>query len=208
MTTAEFISLMNSGSQVPAESNVHRIMHELSQDALRITMEINSRYHTPDELNALMSELTGEAVEVGLFPPFYTDCGKKIHLGKGVFINAGCKFQDQGGIWIGDNALIGHNAVLATLDHDPDPAKRANLIPSPIVAGNHQYHNAMVLGNAGAAQVIEQKNVTTQDMIDRIEKLYNDRNWIISMAVAASNLAVRDTEDRIWGVIEKLTKKA
>ena len=66
----------------------------------------------------------------------------------------------------------------------------------------------MVLGNAGAAQVIEQKNVTTQDMIDRIEKLYNDRNRIISMAVAASNLAVRDTEDRIWGVIEKLTKKA
>ena len=45
-------------------------------------------------------------------------------------------------------------------------------------------------------------------MIDRIEKLYNDRNRIISMTVAASNLAVRDTEDRIWGVIEKLTKKA
>ena len=86
--------------------------------------------------------------------------------------------------------------------------KPSILIPSPIVAGNHQYHNAMVLGNAGAAQVIEQKNVTTQDMIDRIEKLYNDRNRIISMAVAASNLAVRDTEDRIWGVIEKLTKKA
>ena len=86
--------------------------------------------------------------------------------------------------------------------------KPSILIPSPIVAGNHQYHNAMVLGNAGAAQVIEQKNVTAQDMIDRIEKLYNDRNRIISMAVAASNLAVRDTEDRIWGVIEKLTKKA
>ncbi len=86
--------------------------------------------------------------------------------------------------------------------------KPSILIPSPIVAGNHQYHNAMVLGNAGAAQVIEQKDVTTQDMIDRIEKLYNDRNRIISMAVAASNLAVRDTEDRIWGVIEKLTKKA
>ena len=44
-----------------------------------------------------MSELIGEPVEVGLFPPFYTDCGRNIHLGKGVFINAGCKFQDQGG---------------------------------------------------------------------------------------------------------------
>ncbi len=85
--------------------------------------------------------------------------------------------------------------------------KPSILIPSPIVAGNHQYHNAMVLGNAGAAQVIEQKNVTASDMIDRIEKLYQSPDKIISMAVAASNLAVRDTEDRIWSVIEKLTAK-
>ena len=85
--------------------------------------------------------------------------------------------------------------------------KPSILIPSPIVAGNHQYHNAMVLGNAGAAQVIEQKNVTASDMIDRIEKLYQSPDKIISMAVAASNLAVRDTEERIWSVIEKLTAK-
>lgn len=85
--------------------------------------------------------------------------------------------------------------------------KPSILIPSPIVAGNHQYHNAMVLGNAGAAQVIEQKNVTGEDMIARIEKLYQSPDKIISMAVAASNLAVRDTEDRIWSVIEKLTAK-
>ena len=70
MTTAEFLEYMNSGKQVTAESNVHQIMHELSQEAIRITMEINSRYHTPDEINALMSELIGEPVEVGLFPPF------------------------------------------------------------------------------------------------------------------------------------------
>ncbi len=39
--------------------------------------------------------------------------------------------------------------------------KASILIPSPIVAGNHQLHNANVLGKAGAAIVIEQKNVTT-----------------------------------------------
>lgn len=36
MTTDEFISLMNSGSQVPAESNVHRIMHDLIPKPIRI----------------------------------------------------------------------------------------------------------------------------------------------------------------------------
>ena len=85
--------------------------------------------------------------------------------------------------------------------------KPSILIPSPIVAGNHQYHNAMVLGRAGAAQVIEQKNVTNDDMIARVEALYNDSQKLVTMAQAASDLAVRDTEDRIWGVIEKLTAK-
>ena len=84
MTTAEFLDYMNSGKQVTAECGVHRTMHKLSQDAIRITMQINNCYHTPDEINELMSELVGEPVEVGLFPPFYTDCGKNIHLGKGV----------------------------------------------------------------------------------------------------------------------------
>ncbi len=111
MTTQEFLDFMNSGKQVKAECGVHQTMHRLSQEAIRITMEINNHYHTPDEINALMSELIGAPVEVGLFPPFYTDCGKNINLGKGVFINAGCKFQDQGGIYIGDGALIGHNTV-------------------------------------------------------------------------------------------------
>ena len=85
--------------------------------------------------------------------------------------------------------------------------KPSILIPSPIVAGNHQYHNAMVLGNAGAAQVIEQKNVTNEDMIARIKALYENPQKTVSMAQAASGLAVRDTEERIWGVMEKLTNQ-
>ena len=137
MTLDEFLTKMNSGEEIEAGSEYHLFMHGLSQEALRITMEMNNAYHTPEELLALMRELTGqpEFPAFGLFPPFYTDCGKNIHFGQNVFVNSGCRFQDQGGIWIGDNALIGHNAVLATLNHDPDPAKRANLIPSPIRIG-------------------------------------------------------------------------
>ena len=142
MTTSEFLEYMNSGRQVTAECGVHQTMHRLSQEAIRITMEINNSYHTPDEINALMSELIGEPVEVGLFPPFFTDCGKNIHLGKGVFINAGCKFQDQGGIVIEEGALIGHGVVLATLNHDLDPAKRQQLHPAPIHIGKRVWIGA------------------------------------------------------------------
>ncbi len=85
--------------------------------------------------------------------------------------------------------------------------KPAILIPSPVVAGNHQYHNAMVLGKAGAAQVIEQKDVTNEDMISRIEALYHDRPRLQSMAQNAASLAVRDTDERIWNVIESLIRR-
>ena len=69
-----------------------------SQEALRITAELNGAYHTPEEIQDLFAQLTGKPVDrtFGLFPPFYTDCGKNITLGKHVFINSGCRFQDQG----------------------------------------------------------------------------------------------------------------
>lgn len=168
MTTEEFLAFMDSGKQVTAECEVHQAMHKLSQEAIRITMEINSRYHTPEEINALMSELVGEPVEVGLFPPFYTDCGKNIHLGRGVFINADCKFQDQGGIYIGDGALIGHGTVLATLGHGLLPEQRHDLIPEPIHIGKNVWigSNSTILKGVtiGDNAVIGAGSVVTKDI--------------------------------------------
>ena len=43
---------------------------------------------------------------------FHTDFGRNIHIGKNVFINSGCSFQDQGGIYIGDGAVIAAGAVV------------------------------------------------------------------------------------------------
>ena len=90
-----------------------------------------------------------------------------------------------------------------------EAAGRASiLIPSPIVAGNHQYHNAMVLGKAGAAVVIEQKDVTNERIISEIEKLYNAPEKTAEMSAAAAKLCVTDTNDRILQVIEKLIAKS
>lgn len=86
--------------------------------------------------------------------------------------------------------------------------KASILIPSPIVAGNHQYHNAMVLGNAGAAVVIEQKDVTNEKMIAEIEKLYSDSEKVKEMSGNAAKLHLTDTNDRILNVVAKLFKKS
>lgn len=148
MTDKEFIEIMNTGNETEAGSPVHMHMHGLSQRALKITHEINDSYRTPEELQSLMEKLMNRKAEsLTLFPPFYSDCGINIHIGRNVFINAGCKFQDQGGIYIGDDVLIGHNTVLATLNHCQNPEKRGNLIPSAIHIGNRVWigSNATIL---------------------------------------------------------------
>lgn len=134
MTTEEFLKIMSSGEVIPAGAPVHQKMHELSQEAIRITLQINNAYHNHEELVELMSELTGRKVHesFNLFPPFNTDCGKNIHLGQRVFINSGCKFQDQGGIFIGNDVLVGHNCVIATLNHLEDPKRRADMTAKPV----------------------------------------------------------------------------
>ena len=66
MTLQNFLDKMNSGEEIEAGSDFHLFMHSLSQEAIRVTSEMNSGYHTPEELLALMRELTGQPE----LPPF------------------------------------------------------------------------------------------------------------------------------------------
>ena len=134
MELEDFINYVNSGKAVTAGSEIHQYMCMLSQEALRLTAEMNSSYHSPEEIREIFMKLTGKPVDVsfGIFPPFYTDCGKNITIGKNVFINSGCRFQDQGGITIDDGALIGHNVVLATINHELHPQNRGDIYTKPI----------------------------------------------------------------------------
>ena len=146
MDINNFLAHLNRGEAIEGGSEMHQVMHKLSQEALKITVELNGHYHIPEEVQELFSRLIGKPVDptFALFPPFYTDCGKNINVGKNVFINSGCRFQDQGGITIGDGALIGHNAVLATLNHDIDPRKRSTMHPAPITIGKDVWIGANV----------------------------------------------------------------
>ena len=146
MNLKQFIDYLNSGKTVKANSEEHLYMHKVSQEALRITSKLNNSYQTPENIVKIFSELIGKPIDpsFAMFPPFYTDCGKNITVGKRVFINSGCRFQDQGGITIKDDALIGHNAVLATLNHGFLPDDRKDITPSPIVIGKNVWLGANV----------------------------------------------------------------
>lgn len=142
----------------------------LFQEAIQIGMEMNAHYHTPEELRELMGRLTGKKVDdtFRLFPPFYTDFGKNITIGKDVFINSGCHFQDQGGITIGDGSLIGHNVVLATINHDLNPENGRKNHYAPIHIGAHVWigSNATILPgvSVGDWAVVGAGAVVTKDV--------------------------------------------
>ena len=150
MTRTEFQKIVALGGRLAGDEMI-AFMRDESDRTRRLTMELNTRYHSPDEIRSLFSQITGEDVDPSfrMFPPFYTDFGGNIHVGRNVFINAGCHFQDQGGIWIDDGALIGHNCVLATLNHGFAPDDRQNLYPAPIHIGRGVWIGANCTITAG-----------------------------------------------------------
>ncbi len=85
--------------------------------------------------------------------------------------------------------------------------RAAVLIPSPHVAENHQYYNGMVLQNAGAATVIEEKDLTDELFIETVRGYIEDRQKLEKSAENARKLHVEDTHDRIFSVLGALVEK-
>ena len=168
-----FLAAMDSGARMTAGSPVHETMHKLSAEAQRITAKINGKFRTPEKLRRLMAELTGREIpeDFRLFPPFYTDCGKNLHIGKGVFFNAGCHFQDQGGVWVGDGTLIGHAVIICTLNHGFEEERRGDLIPSPVRIGARVWigSGARILPGVtiGDGAIVAAGAVVTRDVAPR-----------------------------------------
>jgi acetyltransferase-like isoleucine patch superfamily enzyme len=146
MDLQAFLAHVDSGAAIEGGSAQHRFMHDAAQEAFRITAQINNESRTPEEVRALLAELTGKPIDdsVVVFPPFHSEFGKNLTLGRDVFINLGCRFQDTGGITIGDGTLIGHGTTLTTLNHHVDPDRRADTMPRPIRIGRKVWLGAAV----------------------------------------------------------------
>ncbi len=82
--------------------------------------------------------------------------------------------------------------------------KPSILIPSPYVAENHQFHNAMTLKNAGAAEVIEEKNLNGEKLIAVVSSILSDASKLHSMSENAAAVAIDDANERIYKVLMDL----
>lgn len=79
--------------------------------------------------------------------------------------------------------------------------KPSILIPSPNVAENHQYHNAMSLVAKNAAVMIEESELTPEKLTEEIDKLAADPEMLAKYSENAKKMAVSDSSKRIYSVI-------
>ena len=83
MTLESFLEHVNQRKPLNTPE-IFQFLNEMNDEVRRITAELNNAYHNMDEIRELFSRLSGKPVDPSfrIFPPFYTDFGKNIHVGK------------------------------------------------------------------------------------------------------------------------------
>lgn len=143
MTLSKVVERMRRGERINHDDADYPLLWQEFEHTRSLVDELNGRYHTPDEISSLLSEIWGQdASEVRMFPPFYTAFGKMTKVGKGVFINFGCTFLDQGGITIEDGVFIAPDVKILTEGHPEEPELRHTLITAPIHIGRNVWIGA------------------------------------------------------------------
>ena len=102
--------------------------------------------------------------------------------------------------------LVISRAGAITLSEIEVQGKTAILIPSPYVAENHQFHNAMTLQDRGAAVVIEEKDLTGEILWNTVEELLTDPDRLSKMGQSAKSGAYADANERIYQTLLGLLK--
>lgn len=116
---------------------------EVVSRTIRLSAALNTSTDV-EQVRQRLGEIIGTELDKGttVFPPFYTNFGRHIQMGKNVFINHACTFLDMGGIIIEDDVLIGPKVNLITENHPLNPANRKALITKPIVVKRNAWIGA------------------------------------------------------------------
>ena len=133
-----------SGEPVSPDEPEYEAIASIIGTTKRLCAELNTGWHEPEEAHELFERIVGHPVDPSFRfnPPFYTDFGHNITIGRNVFINWNCTLMDRGGITIGDDSLLGPNVQLITINHLKNPYRRATTVCRPIVIGQRVWIGA------------------------------------------------------------------
>lgn len=102
--------------------------------------------------------------------------------------------------------LVISRAGAITLSEIQAKGKPAVLIPSPYVAENHQFHNAMALVNKNAARVIEEKDLSGEKLIEAVDSMVSDSALLSQYSENAKAMAITDASQRIYDIVKEIVK--
>ena len=116
------------------------------------------------------------------------------------------KYIDNMDVCMAAADLVVGRAGASSLSEIEAMGKASILIPSPYVAENHQFHNAMALVNRNAARIIEEKDLTAESLSNMIDILLSSQEQLFEIEKNAKSLAVLDSRERIADIIISLAK--
>lgn len=101
--------------------------------------------------------------------------------------------------------VVGRSGA-STLSELQALGKPSILIPSPYVTENHQFHNAMALVNNGAAEILEEKDLTPDTLTEKVNTLLADRAKLEQIGENAKKMALVDATARIYDCLCEIIK--
>ena len=124
---------MEEETSIAVRSGEWREIFERIKVATRLSSELSALcMDDREEIQKAFEVLTGKRVgdSFNLIPPFYTDYGLNIAVGRAVFIGHECAFTGHAAITIADEVMIAHKVNLVTAGHPVDPKLRRTYITS------------------------------------------------------------------------------
>lgn len=103
--------------------------------------------------------------------------------------------------------LVICRAGAITLSELQAKGRAALIIPSPNVAENHQYFNAMSMVNRGAAVILEEKDLSGAALIRKVKALFEKRETIPALAANAQKMAILNTNQRIYKILQEVLQE-
>jgi acetyltransferase-like isoleucine patch superfamily enzyme len=128
MNETDIFDRMKAGESLRSDAPEYAKVREVVTRTQALSVQLNASTNI-DQVRERLSEIIGSPINKStrIFPPFYTNFGQFITLGKNVFINHACSFVDMGGITIEDDVLIGPRVNLLTENYPLDPSDRQTL---------------------------------------------------------------------------------
>lgn len=125
---------LRSGEAIPMDHPDYGQVRDAVNETMKILNRLNNSTNT-DEIRKYLGEVIGTKIDESttVFPPFYTNFGRHISLGKNVFINHACSFLDLGGITVEDEVMIGPRVNIISENHPVEISKRKTLVPGKVL---------------------------------------------------------------------------